>query len=106
MATLKEDRTIGELFSQLAGDTSTLISQEVRLAKLELGQKAAQVGKRVGLAAVGGGLAFAGLLAVVAAAILFLGNYMPYWVASLVVGIAVMAIGYVLSRQQISALKD
>ena len=42
----KEERSIGELFAQLASETTTLVRQEVQLAKLELSQKASQVGKQ------------------------------------------------------------
>ena len=101
----KEERSIGELFSQLANDTSTLVRQEVRLAKVELGQKAAQVGRQVGLIALGGGVAYAGLLAVVAALILLLGQYIPVWLSALIIGVIVMGIGYYVSQQQLTALK-
>jgi uncharacterized membrane protein YdfJ with MMPL/SSD domain len=105
MAERKEERSIGELFSQLANDTSTLVRQEVRLAKVELGQKAAQVGKQVGLIALGGGIAYAGLLAIIAALVVLLAEYMSLWLSALIVGVVVMGIGYYLARQQIDALK-
>ena len=102
---VKEGRSIGELFSQLATDTSTLVRQEVRLAKLELGEKAAQVGKQVALIAVGGGVAYAGLLTLIAAIVLVLAQYMAPWLSALVVGAVVTAIGFVLAKQQMTALK-
>ena len=92
---VKEGRSIGELFSQLATDTSTLVRQEVRLAKLELGEKAAQVGRQVALIAVGGGVAYAGLLTLIAAIVLVLAQYMAPWLSALVVGAVVVAIGCV-----------
>ncbi len=106
MADRKEERSIGELFSQLANDTTNLVRQEVRLAKVELGHKAAQVGRQVGLIALGGGVAYAGLLAVMAAVIVLLGQYIPVWLSALIVGVVVMAIGYYLSRQQLNALQQ
>jgi hypothetical protein len=105
MADRKEERSIGELFSQLANDTATLLRQEVRLAKVEVGQKASQVGKQVGLIVVGGAVAYAGLLAVIAAVIVLLGQYMPMWLSALVIGVVVAGIGYYLSQQQLHALK-
>lgn len=102
----KEERSIGELFSDLANDTTALVRKEVQLAKIELGQKAAEVGKHVGLIAVSGGVAYAGLLAVVAAVILLLGNYMPVWLSALIVGLLVLGVGYFLGQQQLSALKQ
>ena len=106
MADRKEERSIGELFSQLANDTTNLVRQEVRLAKVELGHKAAQVGRQVGLIALGGGVAYAGLLAVMAAVIVLLGQYVAVWLSALIVGVVVMAIGYYLSRQQLNALQQ
>lgn len=50
----KEDRGLGELLSELAGETSTLVRQEVALAQAELTQKAVSVGKNVGFLVVGG----------------------------------------------------
>ena len=106
MADLKEERSIGELFSQLAHDTTSLVRQEILLAKVELAQKAGQAGKQVGLIALGGGVAYAGLLAVIAAAILLLGHYIAVWLAALIIGLVVMGIGYFLSQQQLNALKQ
>jgi len=101
----KEDRSIGELFSELASQTTTLVRQEVQLAKLELGQKAAQVGKEAGLVGLGGALAYAGLLAVLAALIMVIGQFMPLWLSALIIGVVVMGIGYFFSQQHLNALK-
>jgi hypothetical protein len=102
----KDERSIGELLSQLANDTTKLLRQEVRLAKVELGQKAADAGKRVGLIAVGGAVAYAGVLAIVAALIVLLADFIALWLAALVIGVALAGIGYVLIQQQLAALKQ
>jgi hypothetical protein len=39
----KQDRSIGELFAELASETGLLIRQEVALAKIELTKKANRV---------------------------------------------------------------
>ncbi len=49
----RDERTLGELFSELAQETSTLVRQEVNLAKTEMSQKASRVGKDVGFLAAG-----------------------------------------------------
>jgi uncharacterized membrane protein YqjE len=105
MAERKEERSIGELFSQLANESTSLVRQEIQLAKVELGQKAAQVGKQVGLVALGGAVAYAGLLALIAALILLLSQYITAWLAALIIGLAVMGVGYFLSQQYLTALK-
>jgi xanthine/uracil permease len=106
MASPQQERSLGELFSELANETTRLVRDEVQLAKIELGQKASEVGKRVGLIAVGGAVAYAGLLAAVAALILLIARFMPPWLAALVVGVVVLGIGYYLIQQQLNALKN
>lgn len=106
MAERKEERSVGELFSQLASETTTLLRQEVQLAKVELGQKFSTVGRQVAFIVVGGAVAYAGVLAVVAAVILLMAQYMPAWVSALMVGLVVVGVGYFLTRQALQALKN
>jgi amino acid transporter len=102
----KDERSLGELFGDLAKDTSTLVRQEVQLAKTELTQKASAVGKDAGMIAAGGFVAYAGLLALIATLIIALGQLgVPWWLASLIVGVVVCAVGYILIQRGISAIK-
>ena len=101
----KDDRSLGELFSELAQDTSTLVRKEVQLAKTEMSQKASRVGKDVGFLAVGGAVAYAGLLAVLAGVIVLLGQVIPMWLSALLVGLVVAGVGYFLVRRGLEALK-
>ncbi len=41
---VKEERSLGDLFSELSKETSTLMRQEVNLAQVEITQKATIVG--------------------------------------------------------------
>lgn len=101
----RDERSLGELFSELAQETSTLVRQEMNLAKTELSQKASTAGKHVGVLAAGGALAYAGLLAILAGVIVLLNNVMPLWVSALLVGIVVAVVGYLLVRRALDALK-
>ncbi len=101
----RDDRTLGELFSELAQETSTLVRQEVNLAKTEMSQKASRVGKDVGFLAAGGVVAYAGLLAILAAVIVVLDTFLPLWLAALLVGLVVVAVGYSLIKKGLDALK-
>lgn len=102
----QDDRSLGELFGDLARETSTLVRQEVQLAKTEMTQKASAVGKDVGFIAAGGFVAYAGLLALIATLIIALGQLgVPWWLASLIVAVVVLAAGYFLIQRGISALK-
>jgi hypothetical protein len=101
----RDDRSIGELFAELSRETSTLVRQEVQLAKEEMSQKASRIGKDVGFLAAGGAVAYAGLLAIIAGVIFLLGLAIPLWLSALLVGIVVAAVGYFLVRKGLDALK-
>jgi fatty acid desaturase len=102
----KDDRSLGELFADLARESSTLLRQEVQLAKTELSQKASALGRDVASIAVGGLVAYAGLLAIIAAVIIGLAAAgLPWWAAALLVGVIVVGIGYVLIQRGLTALK-
>lgn len=102
----KQDRSIGELFAQLASETATLVRQEVALAKVELSDKATQAGKNVGRLAVGGAIAYAALLAFLAAVIILLANVVPWWAAALIVAVVVGIIAAVMISNALAALKN
>lgn len=102
----RSEKPLGELFSDLASDMSNLVRQEVELAKVEVGRKAKHVGRNIGYLVVGGAIAYAALLAVIAAIILLLDNVMPSWGASLLVGVVVAVIGWLLIGKAVSALQQ
>lgn len=58
-----EDRSIGEIVSDVMGNASTLVKQEVELAKAEAKQTATRAGKGVGFLAGSGVAAFLALIA-------------------------------------------
>ena len=101
----RDDRSLGELFSDLAQETSTLVRQEVALAKTEMSHKASRAGRHIGVLAAGGAVAYAGLLAILAGVIVLLDNVMPLWASALLVGVVVAVVGYLLARRAIDALK-
>ena len=102
----RDDRSIGELFAELAQESATLVRQEVQLAKEEMSQKASRVGKDVGFLAAGGAVAYAGLLAIIAGVIFLLNLLIPLWLSALLVGIVVAVVGYFLVRKGLDALKQ
>ena len=104
--TTNNDRSLGDLFGDLARDMGTLVSQEVTLARTEITETASRVGKDVAMLAVGGFVAYAGLLAIVAAIIVLIADRgVPLWLSALIVGAIVAGIGYVLVQRGITALK-
>jgi len=101
----REERSLGELFADLARETSTLVRQEVTLARTEMTQKATQVARDGGTIGIGGAIAYAGFLAIVAALILGLGQVLPLWLSALIVGLVVAGVGYGVIQRGVSALK-
>ena len=91
------DRSIGELVKTLADQTSTLVRQEIELAKAEVTQKGKQAGKGAGLLV---GAAVLGLLAagtLVAFLVMLLDGALPNWLSALIVGLVLAAIAAVLA---------
>jgi len=106
MQQTNNERSLGDLFGDLARDIGTLVSQEMTLARTELTEKASQVGKDVAFLAAGGLVAYAGLLAIIAAVIVFIAERgVPLWASALIVGAIVAAVGYLLVQRGISALR-
>jgi hypothetical protein len=100
MAQLRDERSLGALFAELAQETSTLVRQEVQLAKAELTQSASEISKAMGFMVVAGAIAYAGFLALLAAIILGLWYAgLTGWVAALLVGLVVMAISVMLIQR-------
>jgi predicted phage tail protein len=102
----KEERSIGELFSELANETSTLIRQEVALAQAEITRKATSAGKNVGYLAAGGFVGYAGLLAIIAGVIMGLSYFIPAWLAAIIVGAIIAVVSYVLVSSALTALRN
>ena len=79
------DLSTGQLISQLSEQTSTLVRSELQLAKVELKNSAKHAGLGVGLFSVAGVLAWFGLGALIATAIIALDLVLPLWAAALIV---------------------
>ncbi len=103
---LMEPRPLGELFSELASETGTLVKKEVELAKVEMASKAKAAGRDAAVVAGGGIAAFIGVMALVAALILALGTVIPLWASALIVGLVVCAGGGVLAAMGMRAFKQ
>jgi hypothetical protein len=100
----EQQRSLGELFSELARETGTLVRKEMELAKTEMTAKAATARKDILLVAYGWSLGLAGVLALLAAIILALGTLISLWVSALLVGALVTATGVTLVGHGFRAL--
>jgi hypothetical protein len=101
----KDERSLGDLFSELAAETGTLVRQEVALAQAEISDKASRVGKQVGFLAVGGAIGYAAMLAIMAGIIIGLSRFIPAWAAALLVGAVVGGVSFFLISSALERLK-
>jgi hypothetical protein len=102
----KDERSLGELFGDLARDMGVLVRQEVGLATMELTQKVSHAARDVAMIAVGGLVVYAGLLAILAALIIALAAAgLSWWQSALLVGVVVAAVGGWLVQRGVAALR-
>ena len=106
MAQLRDERSLGDLFSDLSRETTTLVRQEVQLAKAELTQSATEAARGIGMLFAGGAVAYAGLLFLLLAIVFGLIEAgWDAWLSALVVGLVVVAIGAILVLRARESLK-
>jgi hypothetical protein len=103
---VRQEPSLGELFSELSQEASTLIRQEVQLAKAEVTRKASQAGREAAFVAAGGFIAYAGFLALIAAAILGVAEFLPLWLSALLIGVIVAGAGYLILQKGLNGLKE
>jgi uncharacterized membrane protein YqjE len=100
------ERPTSELLKQLSDQTTSLVRQEIELAKLEFREK----GKKAGIGAgMFGGAGVFGLYAVgalTATIILALATFLPGWVAALIVTLVYGAVAGVLALRGKSQVKE
>jgi uncharacterized membrane protein YqjE len=102
----QDQRSLSDLFADLSQKAGLLVRQEVQLAKVEMREKATEYGREIAWIAIGAVLANAALLALVAAVILGLSEFMEPWLAALLVAGAVAIIAALLVGKGLSALKE
>jgi uncharacterized membrane protein YqjE len=98
------DRPVGELLKQLANETTTLVRQELELAKAEMREKAGKAGPGFGMWGAAGVTGLLALGALTAFLILALDGAMPNWLAALIVGLVYAAIAgflYLRGKQRV-----
>jgi hypothetical protein len=102
----ERERTLGEMFAELSRDARTLMQQEMQLARAEISEKISAMSSGASFVVGGGLVAYGGLLAVIAAAVLgLIALGVPPWAGALIGGVVAAAIGYALIRSGLNALK-
>jgi uncharacterized membrane protein YqjE len=100
------EKSIGELVSHLSSETSTLIKQEMALARAELTEQGKRAGTGAGML---GGAGVAGLLtlgSLTAMLIALLDTAMATWLAALLLTVAWAAVAGVLALQGRNKIKE
>jgi VIT1/CCC1 family predicted Fe2+/Mn2+ transporter len=86
-------RSVGELTKELLQETGALARAEAALIKSELSEKISEAERGIGALITGGAILCAGMLALVAAAVIALDRMIELWLAAVIVGVAVTALG-------------
>jgi uncharacterized membrane protein YqjE len=93
------DASMGELVKELSKQTSTLVRQEVELAKVELTEKGNKAKVGAGMFGTAGILALFGLGVLTAALVIGLGGVMEDWLAAVIVGVVYLAAAGIAASQ-------
>jgi hypothetical protein len=101
-----DTRTLGELFKDLMAGTQLLISQEIRLAQLEIKESVKNAGVGAGLLAGAGAFGLVGLIAAACTLGALLNLFLPVWASALIVTIVFFAIAGALGLLGRNRLKE
>jgi hypothetical protein len=94
---LRTEASTPELIKRATEQISTLVRDEMALARAELSAKARHAGKGVGMFGGAGVVALYGVAALLGAVVLGLARVMPAWAAALVVGVALLLVAGLLA---------
>lgn len=93
----EQDQSTAALLRQLTEQVTTLVRDEVELARQEIRQKGRRIGAGAGALSASGVLALYGGGGLVAAAILAIDQVLRAWLAALVVGAALTVLAGILA---------
>jgi uncharacterized membrane protein YqjE len=99
------DRGFGELIKDLAGQTSTLVRQEIKLAQAEVTERGKLAGRGAGMLGGAAVAALLGLGALTALIVIVLDSAIALWVAALIVTVLWLALAAVLALSGKKALQ-
>lgn len=95
---MADEPSLGELFKELAQESSTLVKQEMALAKAEMRENLRAFGKDAVMLAAGGSILLVAMLVFTAFLVAGLGDMLgdEYWLGALIVGVVYAIVGGVL----------
>lgn len=108
-----DQRSTVDLLRDLSRKSMLLIRQEIELAKTEMTEKAKVYARNSAYIGIGGAVAYAGFLSLVAAAVagltvaLHMGMawYHALWLSAVIVGVVIGAAGYIMIRKAAATIK-
>lgn len=103
---VKDEKSLGSLFSDLSREIQRLVRDEITLLKSEMTHKINRGVRDFSFLAVGAAVLYAGLLTIIAMAVFLLAAALPLWVSALIVGVIVLGTGYYLVRRGLTDLKN
>lgn len=99
----KDNRSVTALVSELATETTTLVRQEVALAKAEANEKLGQFTNGIKYLVIGAAILIASIFYILDAVVYGIARLMPdeyrLWLAALIVGVVVGIIGLILIKK-------
>lgn len=101
-----DDRSLGDIVSDVSNDLSTLIKQEMELAKVEMKQEVSKAGKGAGLLGGAGVAGYFVLLFLSFSFLFLLDNWLPIEAAALITTGVWAVIAAVLALTGRKALKE
>jgi hypothetical protein len=90
------ERPVGELLKELATETTTLVRQELELAKAEVREKGRKAGPGIGMWGAAGVVGLGSFGALTAFFVLALDGALPNWAAALIVAAVYAAVAGLL----------
>ncbi len=100
------EESFGTLLSGLAQDMSTLVKQEIQLAKIETSAKAKIAGKGIGMLVGAGVVGLLALITLTLLLIIILDAFLELWLAALIVLVLWSVVAAVLGLAGKKALKE
>lgn len=98
--------SLGELIGELASQSASLVRDEVALARQELQQKLKTVQLAASVIVIGAVIALIGALAICAAVIIALAEYVGHWQSALIIGVILVVVAGVIVLIGISRFKQ
>ena len=97
---------VGDLLKRLGQDTSTLVKQEITLAKLEMRESIKSLAQDAGKLGAAAGLGLFGAFAFLAFVIVGLGDLINnYWLSALIVAVLLLGAAAVLAKGAMNHMK-